>query len=173
MPSSPIDKSTPPHALVEQFVERCAEIRHGSPNAFYRHVDEFCRAFTLSLPARPAEQAVNAFIRWVKRTPHGSLVGDSRVAYEAQVRVLEQLQWYLQGGDEALNAYVTDAARPTDMTRAKDRKPVCRWAYDETSDAWDTGCDEKFVFIDGGPSENGAKFCFYCGKPLIEKKEQA
>lgn len=32
-------------ALVEQtaaFVERCREIRNGSPNAFYKHVDAFC-----------------------------------------------------------------------------------------------------------------------------------
>lgn len=45
----------------------------------------------------------------------------------------------------------------------------CRWTpvmeFDDDI-AWDTGCDETFAFIDGGPTENRVKFCPYCGKPL-------
>ncbi len=39
-------QSEPPEAVdeVKQFVERCREIRDGSPNAFYSHVDAFCKA---------------------------------------------------------------------------------------------------------------------------------
>ena len=31
--------------LVDNFVERTVEIRGGSPNAFYSHVDAFCKAW--------------------------------------------------------------------------------------------------------------------------------
>ena len=49
---------------------------------------------------------VKAFVLWVKRTPHGGLIGDSRVAYAAQVRVLDQLLCYLEGSDDYLNAAI-------------------------------------------------------------------
>ena len=48
---------------------------------------------------------VKRFVRWVEITPHNSLFGNSHVAYDAQVRVLRQLLWYLEGGDDDLNAY--------------------------------------------------------------------
>jgi hypothetical protein len=50
--------------------------------------------------------SVDRFVSWVKNTPHNSLFGDSLVAYRAQVRVLEQLQWYLEGKDDYLIACV-------------------------------------------------------------------
>lgn len=39
----------------EQFKERCNEIRNGSPNAFYAHVDRFCKLLTA--PPVPSETA--------------------------------------------------------------------------------------------------------------------
>ena len=33
---------------------------------------------------------------------------------------------------------------------------------------WETSCGHAFVWEDGGPTENGARFCLYCGKPLVE-----
>jgi hypothetical protein len=57
-------------------------------------------------PAAPQEERVKAFVHWVKTTPHDSLSGDSRTAYDAQVRVLEQLLWFLEGKDGYLNALV-------------------------------------------------------------------
>lgn len=39
----------------------------------------------------------------------------------------------------------------------------CTWKYDLHGDAWDTGCDKKFVFISDGPSENAFNHCPYCG----------
>lgn len=38
----------PPQDTVAQFIERCQEIRGGSPNAFYAHVDRFCQAWQAS-----------------------------------------------------------------------------------------------------------------------------
>ena len=47
----------------------------------------------------------------------------------------------------------------------------CIWA-ESNGDAefWHTSCDQDFVFIEGTPSENGMKFCCYCGANLVEKK---
>ncbi len=52
---------------------------------------------------------VKRFVHWVKTTPHGSLVGDSKVAYAAQVRILDQLLWFLEGKDEYLEICVASA----------------------------------------------------------------
>jgi hypothetical protein len=56
------------------------------------------------------------------------------------------------------------------MSRRKnsaDEKHPCWWRADGDGN-WDTDCGEKFVFIEAGPTENGMKFCCYCGKPLKE-----
>jgi hypothetical protein len=41
--------------------------------------------------------------------------------------------------------------------------PVCRWTYDELTDAWDTGCGRKWQFTTGGPRDNHVRFCHQCG----------
>ncbi len=46
---------------------------------------------------------------------------------------------------------------------------ICEWTEDEDGN-WDTECGEKHTFIDGGPRENGAKFCCYCGFALVAVK---
>jgi hypothetical protein len=51
-------------------------------------------------------ERVRKFVAWVKRTPHSNLTGNSRVASDAQMRVLDQLLSYLEGGDWYLNAHV-------------------------------------------------------------------
>nr|DAF23471.1 MAG TPA: zinc finger domain protein [Caudoviricetes sp.] len=43
----------------------------------------------------------------------------------------------------------------------------CQWSYDEMDFKWDSSCGESWQFIDGGPSENGVKFCQGCGKPVL------
>jgi hypothetical protein len=46
----------------------------------------------------------------------------------------------------------------------------CTWTGDrdpDFCDGWDTGCGEKFVFIEGGPTENDMRFCPYCGGGLV------
>jgi len=49
----------------------------------------------------------------------------------------------------------------------------CVWAEcDPLTDdlpRWDTTCGQSFTFIDGGPAENGIKFCCYCGHPVESK----
>ena len=43
----------------------------------------------------------------------------------------------------------------------------CIWTFDDIDGKRDTACGEAFCFIDGNPSDNGMKFCPYCGKPLV------
>lgn len=45
------------------------------------------------------------------------------------------------------------------------RVGVCTWTEDADGN-WDTECGETFVFSEGGPGENGQRFCGYCGKFL-------
>jgi hypothetical protein len=47
----------------------------------------------------------------------------------------------------------------------------CAWTedanyWDDYPVKWETDCGEAFTFIDDGPTENGIRFCCYCGKPL-------
>lgn len=43
----------------------------------------------------------------------------------------------------------------------------CNWIPEcEESDIWETSCGELFCFIEGGPEDNGMKYCPYCGHPM-------
>lgn len=48
----------------------------------------------------------------------------------------------------------------------------CEWGqycHDDIDwSLWHTACHEVFCFNDGGPVQNGMRFCCYCGKPLTE-----
>lgn len=51
------------------------------------------------------------------------------------------------------------------------QKPDCRWIADGDGceiEAYDTSCGERFAFNEGGPADNKAAFCQYCGGKLIE-----
>jgi len=53
--------------------------------------------------------------------------------------------------------------------RAAMLQPVsqgCAWTYDEHDYKWDSTCGESWQFTDGGPEDNGVKFCQGCGKPV-------
>lgn len=45
----------------------------------------------------------------------------------------------------------------------------CSWEEDRDEDHWVTGCDNAFYFVQGGPKENGCKFCPYCGGVIVVK----
>jgi hypothetical protein len=58
-----------------------------------------------------------------------------------------------------------------ELLRLTSRK-VCRWSQQdhESGDCWETDCGGTFGIDEGTPSENGMKFCCYCGAPLAEEK---
>ena len=43
----------------------------------------------------------------------------------------------------------------------------CKWTEDFEGN-WETSCDNMFTLNAGTPSDNGMKYCCYCGKPLRE-----
>ena len=50
----------------------------------------------------------------------------------------------------------------------------CEWVQEDPfgsgdSCIWQTACGHEFVFDEGTPSDNGAKWCLYCGKKLVER----
>jgi hypothetical protein len=46
--------------------------------------------------------------------------------------------------------------------------PSCQWTEDEDGN-WSTACGECFVFETGGPKENKAQWCPFCGGKLETK----
>lgn len=46
---------------------------------------------------------------------------------------------------------------------------TCGWwlsgGWDDES--WKSECGAEWTFIDGDPEENGVRFCFSCGKPVV------
>ena len=50
----------------------------------------------------------------------------------------------------------------------------CEWVQEDPfgsgdSCIWQTDCGHEFVFDEGTPSDNGAKWCLYCCKKLVER----
>lgn len=45
---------------------------------------------------------------------------------------------------------------------------TCVWVQDGDG-YWTTTCCNAFEFTDGGPVENGARFCMFCGQ-LVEEE---
>lgn len=46
---------------------------------------------------------------------------------------------------------------------------ICTW--EESADgSWESGCGHVFEFNTGSPSENGMRFCGYCGGHLREQR---
>ncbi len=54
------------------------------------------------------------------------------------------------------------------LAASKPNHPTCAWA-DDADGNWDTACENKFCFIEGGPTENQMRFCCYCGGRLVVK----
>lgn len=45
----------------------------------------------------------------------------------------------------------------------------CIWTPDGDYDGpWATKCGHYFELNDGGPKDNGMRYCCYCGRPLVE-----
>ena len=44
---------------------------------------------------------------------------------------------------------------------------VCTWELDHGDFGWGGTCNIYWAFEDGGPKENGVKFCPRCGRPCV------
>jgi hypothetical protein len=50
------------------------------------------------------------------------------------------------------------------------QKQFCVWVRD--CGAWATSCDHVFEIIDGTPTENGMKYCCFCGCHLSQLDDE-
>lgn len=77
---------------------------------------------------------------------------------------------WLQYEDEA-KRLITLVRKHVPSPRPQAVPMTCAWEQeDECGSAYSTTCGNTFMFEDGGPSDNGAKFCCYCGGRLSEQK---
>lgn len=63
-----------------------------------------------------------------------------------------------------------DLLEKADMKLEEQAEQYCHWLQQdgENSEDW-LACDDKlFCLTNGTPSENGMRFCPYCGKNLVE-----
>lgn len=44
--------------------------------------------------------------------------------------------------------------------------PRCEWHPDGSASFWEGSCGIAWEFTDGGPKDNGFRYCPRCGKPL-------
>lgn len=57
------------------------------------------------------------------------------------------------------------------------RRKVCVWTpYDDDINLWSAACGDRpeynlWSLTNGTPTENGMRFCLYCGLPIRERKE--
>ena len=64
-----------------------------------------------------------------------------------------------------------EAAMALELLEIKPKQshaPSCQWTDDEDGN-WNTSCGECFVFETGGPKENKAQWCPFCGGKLETK----
>jgi hypothetical protein len=65
---------------------------------------------------------------------------------------------------------VCECANELAALRESEITKPCTWAEDSDG-VWNAACppvgEHSFCFTDEGPTENGFKFCCYCGKPIV------
>jgi hypothetical protein len=67
-----------------------------------------------------------------------------------------------------------DALRAERDALRKDAARLCQWREDDPDfGTWRTGCGHLWSFNAGGPEENDAKFCQYCGGALAVALSEA
>jgi hypothetical protein len=100
---------------------------------------------------------------------------DQRIQSKAAaIRVYEE-KWSGDPSVTRLNGFVNGYDVGYDDGLAA-QGPQCEWhEEDEDSQCYATTCNQAFQFdsdCDCGPSENGFKFCCFCGSTLIEVRYQ-
>jgi hypothetical protein len=58
--------------------------------------------------------------------------------------------------------------KPIKKEKPDSKVKICLWQEDDDGN-WETGCQEMFIFIEGGVKENGMIYCPYCGKKIKGK----
>ena len=111
-----------------------------------------------------------------------------RITQEAMQAEIDELRAALAHGEPVARVTGYHAGRcviepldhvsvfPTGMavyTHPALKAEPCNWTLDDAyeGDTYDSACGEKWSFIDGGPVENGVRFCQGCGKAVLIKEK--
>lgn len=66
---------------------------------------------------------------------------------------------------DKVNRSAIGASSESDQSSLLKESDKCNWQYDDHTESWDTECDGKWVFTDGGtPVDHGVKYCHSCGR---------
>lgn len=89
---------------------------------------------------------------------------------ETSEREAFEAWWATGGGRAKLESWrawqAAHALHPTSSEPVQGVSDACEWHLaDEDFGVWDSACGESWSFVDGGPKENGVRFCQGCGKP--------
>ena len=96
---------------------------------------------------------------------------DSRIRAKALREAAERaVDWFkgiglgvsgLKSAHDELRSAILSADPSPDEGGARE----CVWTED-TDGLWETSCGRSWTFIEGGPEENGVRYCHGCGKPV-------
>ena len=85
---------------------------------------------------------------------------------EAVRHLVEQRDFWRGSADRWRDAEARLAderqAHQRTLTKLETALRVCTWRANDEG-GWDTGCDQRWEFIDDGPTENGVQYCPFCG----------
>lgn len=99
---------------------------------------------------------------------------------ETKIKRPRYAEWYEQRRADGLSTDTFELAEDLFAESARWRERAidalellekrCRWTLDPNPDCevWETACSNGWQFIEGGPAENGMRFCCYCGGILEE-----
>lgn len=93
---------------------------------------------------------------WSTEAAHGKWV-----LYEDSRELVATLQAAHEMEAKDLKAEIAALKAELAALKASHITP-CRWEQDMDGN-WQTGCDNLYSFIDGTPTENGTKYCPFCG----------
>lgn len=144
--------------------------RHDAPQTAYQKqalIEDWNRRAALQSQADPLLPKSPEWPKWyvVSKQGHATLY-ESESSARGSVRLR----------NDAFPESAPHAAMPLiPALQSQDRKDTfCVWHNDpETDNSWDTSCRQLFELYDGTPTENGMKFCCYCGGSLVEHIDHA
>ena len=113
------------------------------------------KAFDLAAPKPLMREAEN------RRKPEGLVMSKTHFADDETLKYIAELETKLAAAEQRAEAMARDAA-----------ESHCVWMQDSDG-PWNTSCGHVFEFTEGGPYQNNAEWCQYCGGKLLPQYHDA
>ena len=77
------------------------------------------------------------------------------------------------GHPDSMSLYQAFKQLQNELTQRPQAVPMtCTWVEDDETGNYATTCGHVFAINDGGPADNGMKFCCYCGGGITAQGAQ-